>query len=74
MGRTFPQGGETAPTITAVLEGGSLEGRRTEVEVLEGRPPKTLDLRTDDGGTSRYSLADWEQTGASAVYTFSYRV
>jgi hypothetical protein len=74
MGTTRPQGGETGPTITAVLEGGPLDGRRIDVEVLEGRPPKTMDLRADDGSTCRYSLADWVQTGPSAVYAFLYRV
>jgi hypothetical protein len=28
----------------------------------------------DDGGTCRYCLADWVQTGSSAAYTFLYRV
>ncbi len=69
-----PNGGETGPTITAVLEGGPLDGRRIDVEVLEGRPPKTMDLPVDDGGTCRYSLADWVQTGPSAIYAFAYRV
>ena len=45
-----------------------------EVEVLEGRPPKTIDVRADDGSLCRYCLAGWVQTGQSAIYTFLYRV
>ncbi len=63
-----------APTITAVLERGPLAGQRIDVALVEGRPPKTIDLRTDDGGTSRYCLADWVQSGPSAVYTSLYLV
>lgn len=65
---------ETAPTITAVLELGPLAGRRIDVDVVEGRPPKTIDLRADDGSSYRYCLAGWVQTGSSAKYTFLYRV
>jgi 3',5'-cyclic-AMP phosphodiesterase len=73
-------GGATAPaqaagaTIVAVLEGGPLTGRRIEAEIVEGRPPKTIDVDTDDGDTCRYCLAVWEQAGPSAVYTFLYGV
>jgi hypothetical protein len=65
---------EAGPTITAVLEGGPVGGRRIEVSIVEGRPPKTIDLHADDGSTCRYCLADWVQTGPSAVYAFLYRV
>lgn len=65
---------ENGPTITAVLELGPLAGRRIDVEVVEGRPPKTIDLRADDGSSCRYCLAGWVQTGSSATYTFLYRV
>jgi hypothetical protein len=65
---------ETGPTIIAMLERGPLAGRRVEVEVLEGRPPKTIDVPADDGSTCRYCLADWVQSGPSAIYTFVYRV
>jgi len=63
-----------APTITAALEDGPLEGRSIEAEVVEGRPPKTIEVPADDGSTCRYCLADWVQTGRSAAYTFLYRV
>jgi Icc protein len=77
---TAPSTGEpTAParevgaTIVALLEGGPLAGRRIEAEIVEGRPPKTLDV-DDDGSTRRYCLAQWEQAGPTAVYTFLYDV
>jgi hypothetical protein len=59
----------TGPTITATLEGTSIEA-----EVVEGRPPKTIDLPAPDGSTCRYCLADWSQGGPSAAYTFLYDV
>jgi hypothetical protein len=65
---------DTGPTITAALDGGPLDGRRLDVAVVEGRPPKTMDVPADDGSTCRYCLADWEQAGPSAAYTFLYRV
>jgi hypothetical protein len=65
---------ETEPTITAILQRGPLAGRRIDVAVVEGRPPKTIDVRADDGSMCRYCLADWAQTGPSAVYTFLYLV
>jgi hypothetical protein len=61
------------PTVTAVLDDGPLRGRRLEAEVVEGRPPKTIDV-PDDGSTFRYCLAEWAQSGPSALYTFLYRV
>jgi hypothetical protein len=65
---------ERGPTITATFKDGPLAGRSIETEVLEGRPPKTLDTPADDGSTCRYCLEDWVQSGRSAVYTFLYRV
>ena len=65
---------EAGPTIIALLEGGPLAGRRLEAEIVEGRPPRTIDVEADDGSTCRYCLAEWAQAGPSAVYTFVYRV
>ena len=65
---------ETGPTITAVLQRGPLAGRRIEVDVVEGRPPKTIDVPADDGSTCRYCLSDWTQSGPSAIYMFLYLV
>jgi hypothetical protein len=65
---------ESDPTITAIFNDGPLAGRTVETEVLEGRPPKTLDAPADDGSTCRYCLEAWVQSGRSAVYTFLYRV
>jgi len=65
---------ESGPTITAKFEDGPLGGRSIEVEVLEGRPPKTLDAPADDGSMCRYCLEGWMQSGRSALYTFLYLV
>jgi hypothetical protein len=65
---------EIEPTITATLTDGPLEGSSIQVAVVEGRPPKTIDVPADDGSTCRYCLAGWVQSGRSAAYTFLYRV
>jgi hypothetical protein len=65
---------DIGPTITATFNDGPLKGSSTEVEVVEGRPPKTIDAPADDGSTCRYCLAGWVQSGRSAEYTFLYRV
>jgi hypothetical protein len=65
---------EVWPTITAALDDGPLRGMRIEAQVVEGRPPSTVAVPADDGSTCRYCLAEWVQSGPSAVYTFLYRV
>jgi hypothetical protein len=65
---------EIAPTVTVMFKDGPLEGSSIEAEVIEGRPPKTIDAPADDGSTCRYCLAGWVQSGRSAMYTFLYRV
>jgi hypothetical protein len=62
------------PTIVAEFGDGPLAGRSVEVESVEGRPPKTVEVDAPDGGACRYCLAEWTQSGASAAYTFLYRV
>ena len=62
------------PAITATLEDGPLEGRSIDVQPVEGRPPKTLDIPDDEGGTCRYCLEGWVQSGQSAKYSFLYLV
>jgi hypothetical protein len=62
------------PTVSARLEDGPMRGESIDVEVLEGRPPKTLDLPADDGITYRYVLATWMQSGDTARYEFLYQV
>jgi hypothetical protein len=62
------------PTVTAMLNDGPLQGSSVEAEVIEGRPPKTIDVPADDGSTYRYCLEGWVQSGRSAAYTFLYRV
>jgi len=58
-----------APTITATLADGPLAGRSVEAGVVEGRPPKVIDVPADDG-SCRSCLAQWAQSGPSAVYSF----
>jgi hypothetical protein len=72
--RDVPGNAGGAPTIAAELNDGPLQGRSVDAEAVEGRPPKTIDVADDDGGTCRYCLAQWEQAGGSAAYTFLYRV
>jgi hypothetical protein len=62
------------PTITARLVDGPQQGLEVEADVVEGRPPSTVDVPADDGSTCRYCLAEWAQSGQSAVYTYLYRV
>jgi hypothetical protein len=61
-------------TITAILDDGPLKGRQIETDVVEGRPPKTIDVAAGDGSTCRYCLSRWVQTGLSAQYEFLYVV
>ena len=49
-------------------------GTRIEAQVIEGRPPSTVDVPANDGSTCRYCLAQWNQSGPSAQYTFLYNV
>lgn len=65
---------DLGPTVEAILEDGPLEGRRVDTEVVEGRPPKTIDVQAPDGTTCRYCLSEWMQAGPSASYEFLYRV
>ena len=67
-------GAEIGATISARLRDGPLAGSSIEVEVVEGRPPKTIDAPSHDGSPCRYCLARWVQSGSSADYTFLYRV
>ena len=72
--RTTTPVAEHGPTISARLKDGPLAGSSIEAEVVEGGPPKTLDVPADDGSTWRYCVAEWVQSGRSAEYTFLYRV
>jgi hypothetical protein len=67
-------GQEVGTTITAALDDGPLRGKRIEAHVVQGRPPSTVDVLSDDASTCRYCLAQWTQSGPSARYTFLYRV
>jgi len=65
---------QVGPTVTALLADGPLGGRRLDVQLVEARPPKTIVELADDGSACRYCLAEWAQSGPSAVYTFLYPV
>jgi hypothetical protein len=67
-------GAERGHTVTASLEDGPLRGLNVEVDFVEGRPPKTIDLPGPEDGTCRYCLAAWVQSGPRARYTFLYLV
>lgn len=58
--------------MQALLENGPMQGKRVEMEPVEGRPPKTIDVSDEEGGAYRYGLAEWNQKGMTAVYTFLY--
>jgi hypothetical protein len=60
--------------ITARLCDGPLAGVTMAVDPIEGRPPKTIDVRSSDGTTYRYCLSEWVQHGASSEYAFLYPV
>ena len=62
------------PTISAVLTDGPLQGRSVDVELVEARPPSTVEVRADDDTTCRYCLTEWTQSGPTASYSFLYRV
>jgi hypothetical protein len=67
-------GADGTPTITAELSDGPLSGTTTTVAAVEGRPPKTIDVAGPDDASCRYCLAEWKQSGHTAVYTFLYGV
>lgn len=60
--------------IKASLADGPLGGTTLEVEPVEGRPPKTIDVRGSDGSTYRYCLSQWVQRGPDAEYGFLYPI
>jgi hypothetical protein len=62
------------PPVRALLEDGPMQGKTIEVEAVEGRPPKTIDVPDEKGGACRYCLAQWTQEGMTAAYTFLYAV
>jgi len=65
---------DRGPMITAKLTDGPLSGTAKVVPAVEGRPPKTIDVDGPADATSRYCLAEWNQSGHSAEYTFLYEV
>ncbi len=63
-----------AETVQALLEDGPLKGKTVEIESVEGRPPMTVDVPDEEGGTCRYCLGELTQEGHTAIYTFLYAV
>ena len=60
--------------MKALLEDGPLKGKTLEVEAVQGRPPATVDVPDEKGGTLRYGLSEWTQEGMSAGYSYLYAV
>lgn len=65
---------DLGPNIAGVLIDGPLTGTTIAVAAVEGRPPKTITVDGPAGARHRYCLAEWEQSGHSAEYTFLYDV
>jgi hypothetical protein len=63
---------DVGPTVTATLRPSARQ--QYEVAVIEGRPPKTVEVPADDRSRRRYCLAGWVQSGRSADYTYLCRV
>ena len=51
-----------------------MRGKPVEIELVEGRPPMTIDLQDEKDGTLRYCLSELSQEGMAATYTFLYAV
>ena len=66
--------GAVGPMITAALADGPLGGETVDVAIVEGRPPKTIDVPTRDGTRCRYGLDELVQRGSSAAYSFVSRL
>lgn len=49
-----------------------MQGKRVEMEPVEGRPPKTVVVSDEEDRVYHYGLAEWTQKGMTAVYTFLY--
>ena len=60
--------------MKAVLTDGPLQGKPVEIELVEGRPPMTIEVEDEDDGTLRYCLLELNQEGMTAAYTFLYAV
>lgn len=60
--------------MEAILIDGPLAGMELEVEPVEGRPPRTVEVSDSHGRTLRYCLAEWTQEGMSADYSYLHPV
>ena len=68
-----PVADEPQKTLVARLADGPLSGSTRDITAVEGRPPKTIDIDFGDRRV-RYCLAEWEQSGHTAVYGYLYDV
>ena len=50
-----------------------MQAKTVEVDAVEGRPPKTIDVPDEKGGACRYCLAQWTQEGMTAALHVSLR-
>lgn len=65
-------GGES---VRARLENGPMKGEMIDVDLVEARPPKTIEVSAAlQEVTYRYCLSRWTQAGDTAAYTFLYPV
>ncbi|QEC47251.1 hypothetical protein FSW04_06370 [Baekduia soli] len=62
------------PAFTALLHDGPLRGLRVPTEIVQGRPPCTIDVPNGSAGVCRYCLKEWGETGSTAGYTYLYAV
>lgn len=60
--------------MQALLKDGPLKGKPVQIDPVEGRPPSTVDIPGTNDDTHRYCLAELDQKGMTAVYTFLYDV
>lgn len=68
-------GTDRGSVARARLENGPLKGQTIEVDLVEARPPKTIEVSAEPGSTTyRYCLSRWTEKGEAAVYTFLYPV
>ena len=60
--------------VKALLTDGPMQGNPVEIELVEGRPPMTIDLQDKEDRALRYCLSELSEEGMTAAYTFLYAV
>ena len=51
-----------------------MHGETIDIDLVEARPPKTIEVSDAQEATYRYCLGHWTQEGETAAYTFLYAV